>query len=365
MLWHIYLTRYCNLQCSYCGADPAFETIPHEPQYSVDTLIEFLKKDKEPILNFYGGEPLLRIKYMVSIIDRCLEEIPNIKFVLQTNGLLLHKIPQKYVNFFHSILVSIDGRPSITNNYRGEKVFDRLKENLNYITNKCLFKGELIARMTVSRHSDIFEDVTYLLNSDNGLGFTHVHWQLDALWNSESWSNFSTWISDTYNSGIKQLIEWWKNELILNNIIHKIVPFVGILSTLLTNTTTDIRCGAGISSYTISTDGSLVFCPIGPEEPEALVGTLDSELQDIKRIQVSEPCTSCEVLGICGGRCLYTNFFKPGTESDYIEVCDATKFLITELRKILPAIKEHISAGIYNIEDFFYPDINNGTEIIP
>ena len=365
MLWHIYLTRYCNLQCSYCGADPAFETIPHEPQYSVDSLIEFLKKDKEPIINFYGGEPLLRIKYMVSIIDRCLEEIPKTKFVLQTNGLLLHKIPEKYVNLFHSILVSIDGRPRITNNYRGEKVFDRLKDNLNYITNKCLFKGELIARMTVSRHSKIFEEVTYLLNPDSGLGFTHVHWQLDALWNSETWSDFSTWIQKTYNTGITTLLDWWKHRILKTHKIPGIVPFLGIMSTLLTNKKTTIRCGAGISSYTISTDGSIIFCPIGPEEPEAVVGSLSSEVNNLKKIFVGEPCSSCEVLGICGGRCLYTNFFKPGTESDYIEVCNATKFLIKKLEEMKPDILLCIEKGMVTLDDFMYPEINNGTEIIP
>ncbi len=365
VLWHIYLTRYCNLHCTYCGADPKFETIPHEPQYDIKKLLSFLKQDSEPIINFYGGEPLLRIKNMVEIIDSCLSEVSNIKFVLQTNGLLLHKIPEKYVNKFHSILVSIDGRPSITNNYRGTNIYQKLQENLDYITKTCNFKGELIARMTVSRNSDIYEEVTYLLDPKNDLGFTHVHWQLDALWNSESWPDFSTWLQGKYNSGIQRLIVWWKNELVSNNKIYGIVPFLGILTTLLTNSKTDIRCGAGISSYTISTDGSIVFCPIGPEEPEAIVGSLDSEVKDLKKIYVSEPCTSCEVLDICGGRCLYTNFFKPGTESDYIEVCNATKYLINEIRVITPQIQEYIKAGKYKENDFIYPEINNGTEIIP
>lgn len=365
MLWHIYLTRYCNLHCTYCGADPLFETIPHEPQYDTEKLISFLKNDIEPIINFYGGEPLIRIKNMIAIIDACLEKLPNIKFVLQTNGLLLYKIPERYVNLFHSILVSIDGRPEITNNYRGATVFTKLRENLDYITKICNFKGELIARMTVSRHSDIYEEVTYLLNPENGLGFTHVHWQLDALWNSESWPDFSTWINETYNNGIQRLVEWWQKQLVNNHIIHGIVPFLGILTTLLTNSKTGIRCGAGTSSYTISTDGSIIFCPIGPEEPEAIVGSLDTEVQELKKVHVGEPCTSCEVLDICGGRCLYTNFFKPGTENDYTEVCNATKFLIKKLENLIPEIVTLISNGMYNQNDFLYPEINNGTEIIP
>ena len=68
MLWHIYLNRYCNLRCSYCGADPRFETIPAEPIYSLQNLINFLKNDPNPIINFYGGEPLLRIQRLIEYI---------------------------------------------------------------------------------------------------------------------------------------------------------------------------------------------------------------------------------------------------------------------------------------------------------
>lgn len=365
MLWHIYVTRYCNLHCTYCGADPLFESIPHEPEYDLKQLISFLKQDNQPIINFYGGEPLMRIKNMLSMIDACLAEVANVKFVLQTNGLLLHKIPEQYVNLFHSILVSIDGRPKITNGYRGSKVFEKLQENINYITKTCAYKGELIARMTVSKRSDIFEDVIYLLDTDNQLNFTHVHWQLDALWHSEIWPDFSDWIKNEYNPGIEKLIDWWINEIAITKKIPGIVPFLGIITTLLTNTQTAIRCGAGVSSYTISTDGSLIFCPICPEEPEAVVGSLDSQLSTIKQVHLQEPCTSCEVRDICGGRCLYTNFFRPGLESDYIEVCNATKFLIEKLRLLIPEINDFVSKGDFSLEDFMYPEINNGTEIIP
>ena len=304
MLWHIYLTRFCQLSCTYCGADPLFETIPHNPQYDTEELISFLKKDYSPIINFYGGEPLLKIDSMIDIMDKCLVQIPNIRFVLQTNGLFLDKIPAFYVNLFHSILVSIDGRPELTNSYRGSNVFEKLHENLRYITKDCLFKGELIARMTVSRNSDILKDVTYLLNPKNKLGFTHVHWQLDALWNSESWNDFDQWMQNIYNSGIKHLVDWWVNEIRETRKIPGIVPFLGILTTLLTNEKTNIRCGAGVSSYTISTDGSIIFCPICPEEPEAVVGTLTTEVSKLKKIHLQEPCITCEVRDICGGRCL-------------------------------------------------------------
>ena len=359
MLWHIYLTRYCNLQCTYCGADPKFETIPLEPQYTINELISFLKQDEEPILNFYGGEPLLRIKKMIEMIDSLSESIPTIKFVLQTNGLLLHKIPVEYVHRFHSILVSIDGRPDITDNYRGKNVFTKLRENLNYITKTCAFQGEVIARMTISRYSDIYKEVTYLLDPENGLGFTHVHWQLDALWNSKSWPDFTTWLTEAYTPSLKKLLSWWVDEIQENNKVHKIIPFLGIMTTLLTNEPTGLRCGAGHTSYTISTDGNLIFCPICPEEPEAITGSIHSSMSEIKKVALTEPCNSCDVLTICGGRCLYTNYFKTGTTEEYSSVCDATKVLIHDLQEKSPILNNLISLEKIFFQDIKYPEINN------
>jgi len=365
MLWHIYLTRYCNLQCTYCGADPKFEQIPPVPQYEINELIPLLKQDLNPIINFYGGEPLLNIERMISTIDILNVQIPNVKFVLQTNGLLLHKIPVQYVHYFHSILVSIDGRSTVTNAYRGKNVFTKLKGNLNYLTERCNFKGELIARMTVSKNSDIFEEVTFLLDPSNELGFTHIHWQLDALWNSENWPEFSTWIQEKYIPGLKKLLTWWITQIKENNVIYKIIPFLGILTTLLTHQPSSLRCGAGETSYTISTDGNLIFCPICPEEPEAVTGTIDTPISEIRCISVSEPCSSCEVLAICGGRCLYTNYFKTGTEEDYNAVCNATKYMIDDLRDCVPVLTSYIKRNKISFEDINYPEINNGTEIIP
>jgi putative peptide-modifying radical SAM enzyme len=365
MLFHVYLTRYCNLQCIYCGADPLFETIPHEPGYSNADLIKFLQNDPDPIINFYGGEPLLRINNMIDIMNLSYSTISNVKFVLQTNGLLLHKIPTDYVTKFHSILVSVDGRPEITNNYRGKDVFEKVKKNLLHIKKSCSFTGELIARMTVSRHSDIFQEVVYLLDPKNNLGFTHAHWQLDALWNSDSWENFTDWIENIYNPGLKNLINWWVGQIVDQSIIYNIIPFLGIISSLLTNSKTKLRCGAGESSYTISTDGQIMFCPICPEEPEAVVGSLDNTIDELKVVNVSEPCTTCSELDICGGRCLYTNFFKIGSNQDYETVCNSTIFLINNLRAILPIIQSVITEGKFSIQDFIYPEINNGAEIIP
>jgi uncharacterized protein len=128
MFFHIILTSDCNLQCKYCvgeslddfneefGNDIEVDyDLPRKLNYDLSLLKEFCCKDPECVLTFYGGEPLLEIDKLRQIIDK----VEPKQFMIQTNGLLLDKLEPKYVNRFHTILVSIDGEEALTDYYRG------------------------------------------------------------------------------------------------------------------------------------------------------------------------------------------------------------------------------------------------------
>ena len=122
MYFHLILTDHCNLCCRYCRAK-AFEDLeesgggrdltideglPLELEFDLNHLYEFLKKDPAATLTFYGGEPLLR----ADLIERIVRESPVQRFMVQTNGLLLDRLPAEILNRFTTILVSLDGRKS-------------------------------------------------------------------------------------------------------------------------------------------------------------------------------------------------------------------------------------------------------------
>jgi len=159
MHYHIILTKECNLKCNYCGGGS--DTPPKEIQYSIDELKKFISLDKNPIIEFYGGEPLLRIETIKNIMD----SIPHARFVIQTNGMNLDMLESKYMNKFHSILVSIDGKKSVTDKERGDGVYDRILQNIKIIRQKG-FRGDIVARMTVAQGTDIYENVMHLIALD-------------------------------------------------------------------------------------------------------------------------------------------------------------------------------------------------------
>ncbi|MBN2228555.1 MAG: TIGR04084 family radical SAM/SPASM domain-containing protein [Candidatus Thorarchaeota archaeon] len=358
--YHLILTRRCNLNCAYCHGGE--ETGPDtEISYSLDELIAFLKKDQDIQLMLYGGEPTLRIPLIVELMDT----FPNARFMLQTNALLMNNIPREYVNRFHSILVSIDGPENVTDGYRSKGVYKRVLENVRWLR-RYNFAGDIVARMAVSQESDIYRDVRHLLELGDP-SFDHVHWQLNAIWAAdENWVDFDGWIEKSYNPGITRLVTEWIDRM-SEGIVEGIVPFIPIAYSLLTGQGASLRCGSGIDTFAIHVDGTIGVCPISPDWDFSLVGDIrktdPSNLRSI--MKVDEPCPSCDVFAICGGRCLFANKERLWGDIGFERVCGTVKHMINEIRERIPIIRTMIDGEIIALEDFKYPEYNNGCEIIP
>lgn len=359
MHYHIILTKECNLNCDYCGGGS--DSPPKEIQYTIPDLAGFLSTDRAPVIEFYGGEPLLRIGTMKKIMDT----IPG-RFVIQTNGLLLDKIDTQYLEKFHSILVSIDGVQEVTDRNRGKGVYDKIIRNSKLIKEKG-FRGDLIARMTVPQGTDIYENVLHL----EGLNiFDHVHWQLgfEMFW--ESWeeeTGIGTWIQ-SYNAGISSLVDWWIREIEDTGGVQGLVPFIGIMNSLLSGAPSRLRCGSGIDFFTVMPDGRISACPVSVDFDFSIIGSIfeNKSVSLCNKACVGEPCISCGIFHICGGRCLFVNHGQNMLRKDgYSLICSTVRHLVRELESNLPDVKEMIESGIIERKEFEYPEFNNGCEIIP
>lgn len=360
MYHHLLLTRRCNLNCIYCGGSEESYSDP-EIQYNLENLHKFIEKDPDPVIAFYGGEPLLRIPLM----ERIMDTIPASNFILQTNGCFLDRVEEDYLKRFHTILVSIDGREETTDYYRGKGVYRKVLNNVKNVKSRG-YQGDLIARMTISENSDVYEDVTHLLKLENP-AFDHVHWQLDVVWSKDGeWQNFDQWIKNSYNPGISKLVNDWYEEMRSNGVVKGIVPFIPVMKTLLTGEKSLLRCGSGINFFAIHPSGVITACPIS-SDPELVVGNIwnSHPLELRNSMRVGPPCPECERYWICGGRCLYANMKKHWGEEGFRKVCGTVKHLIEELEDIKPKIVKLINKKMLSLKDFNYPEINNCCEIIP
>jgi uncharacterized protein len=83
----------------------------------------------------------------------------------------------------------------------------------------------------------------------------------------------------------------------------------------------------------------------------------------LKTVSVSDPCRSCDVFTLCGGRCLYANVTKLWGLVGFDEVCQTVRHLINGINEVLPEIRRLLQYQI-SLEDFKNPSYD-GCEVIP
>jgi len=359
LLFIVYTTGRCNLSCTYCGGSFHPSVVPWEVKYNLHKLGDLI--DEDDVIAFYGGEPLLNMKFIRDVINTLGNDHA---YVLQTNGLLLGDLSPDLIRVFDTILVSVDGVSEITNKYRGRKVYERVLNNVGKIISMG-YAGDIVARMTVNEDTDIYRDVSHLLRI--GI-FKHVHWQLNFVWtHKDSWKDPLRWISNNYAPGLEKLMNDWMRMLEYGNV-PGVAPFKGVLKRLLNHDDTAPPCGSGVNSFTILPDGRIISCPIAVTEGWAYVGQLGeidrSELEKYSA-RIREPCISCDYYRACGGRCLYTHIEKLWGEMGDKAICKASKILIDLVRKNLLEIKQLIDKHGIPLDSILYPPYNNTVEIIP
>ncbi|TAJ44965.1 TIGR04084 family radical SAM/SPASM domain-containing protein [Methanofollis fontis] len=371
MYYHLILTDDCNLCCTYCrGKDfeendiPETEVavdsdIPPDLSYDLPDLYRFLRRDPEPVLTFYGGEPLLRIALIQEIID----DAPACRFMLQTNGVLLDRLDPSYAGRFSAMFISIDGPEALTNAHRGAGVYRRVMENVRGMR-RAAPAPEMIARMTITENTDIYSAVLHCADLPDR-PFDAVHWQIDAnFWGDWSRRSFARWAEECYNPGIRRLVGEWLERMETGRV-ERWYPFLGCMADLLEGTESALRCGCGSACYTIMTDGRIVPCP-------CMVGMNDYYLGDIRTarpdrlpvVAIGGECASCDLLGFCGGRCLYSNVLRPWPPEGRAAVCGTVRNLHEALTEVLPRVRRLIREGTVGADAFAY-ERYNGAEIIP
>ncbi|MAE42731.1 hypothetical protein CMO93_03090 [Candidatus Woesearchaeota archaeon] len=358
----IYTTEKCNLTCKYCDGIKDRNYYAQDLTYNKDLLIDFLRKVPNLSLHFYGGEPLLNI----DLIKEVLNKVPNNHVNLQTNGLMLNKLDNDILNKFDVISVSLDGSQEATDQYRGKGVYQKAIDQIKLIKNKG-YHNQLNVRMTTNPGNNIEQDINHFIN-DCEVKFDSIHWQLNVLFHFKDWEQnkdeIKDWLINSYNPKITSLVKMWTKEIITKNNVINLVPFMGIIHSLLTNSPVhNLRCGAGCNLWVITTTGNIYPCPVIREFPEYDLGNIaDLSPKDIKPAYVLHNCHKCEVFSLCGGRCLYTNHKNQWDEEGYKLVCNSVKHLIRNLIKVYPIIKKLVAQSKISINDF---DAYQNYEVIP
>ncbi len=353
MYYLVYLTERCNLACSYCE-NPAIKAARlQEASYSLAALTHFLNQDPDLRLWLFGGEPLLRI----DLITELLQCTRPKHVLLQTNGLLLDRIPESTLHGIDAVAISLDGPPEVTDRYRGAGTYSKAIAQAQALRARG-YRGRVDARLTINPGMSIARSVQHFLH-DAEFHFDAIHWQLNALFHAEPWGqakkSIRRWFQEVYNPEIRALVQQWASSVVTTRKVRQIVPFARLMHSLLTHeTVSQVRCGAGSQMWAIATDGAVYPCPALRIDPHYKVGDLQAltPAQLGRHDTLREPCKSCDVVGLCGGRCLYANRRNEWDAEGFALVCDSVKALLAALREVESAVRDTVTRGQVPLEAF-------------
>ena len=372
MFYHLILTDKCNLRCSYCRGKSAvlYEnnpencvidiSLPVELEFDLDELYSFLSRDPHPVLTFYGGEPLLR----ADLVREILRDAPAEKFILQTNGLLLHELGSEDICRLDTILISIDGPEALTDCYRGSGTYRRVMNEVQNVRSQG-FCGELIARMTVAEATDIYSAVRFL-SGNQDYSFQSIHWQMDADFSDDfNYRNFIKWTRVSYKPGIIRLIHEWVGHMRDTGEVLRWYPFLAPMQDLIVGKPSRLRCGAGHANYSIMTDGHIAPCPVMVGLKDYYLGHVNTtDPTALPEVPITGVCETCAISWFCGGRCLYSNIMHPWSEEQRKFVCATVENMYHGLTEVMPEVHRLLMKGRISLHDFAHTRYN-GCEIIP
>lgn len=258
------INQKCNLKCKYCYLDQKNNSTMslHIAIRSISQVVQKVikERDKQIVINFLGGEPLIDFTLIQEIVDYC-ERIKEIKFkyTISTNGILLD---EEMVRFFSkycfAIKISLDGREYVNDvnrvGFGGEgsyKFVNRKIPLLNEyqkMTRKIVQVTSVFTADTIEYYSDTIE---YLVSVKN---FRYISTTLDT---NTSWSNDEKKIIEyEVRKAFDFFLEsfkrgnpfYWKNAFVYYNNLEKERERV---------------CGAGNLFYYVACDGRIFTCGLG------------------------------------------------------------------------------------------------------
>jgi len=229
------VTDFCNLNCTYCSRGGLYENkeIKNFKNINTRNAINLLKyffsikqknNRKKLLISFYGGEPLLNIRFIkriVEIVNKLNEENElDIAYNMTTNATLIHKHIDFLVNNKFTLLISLDGNEK-NQSYRSfrktqKNSFYKVIENLDMV--KSVYPEYFFDNIS-------FNSVLHNKNSVKEI-FEFIYFRYNKI------PNIST-LSDSYinpnkkylfdrifNSKIKSETEFKNDESEVNFLFH-------------------------------------------------------------------------------------------------------------------------------------------------
>jgi len=324
----LHVAHDCNLRCGYCFAGTgdycsgrrlmSFDTARRALQF----LIDHSGPRRNLEVDFFGGEPLLNFETIkrAALYGREAEAKAGkqIHFTVTTNGILLDKAKQDFINkHIDNVVISIDGRKEVHDAARsgpgGEGSYDRIVPEALNLIRKRGDKEYYIRGTYTARNLDFSQDVLHLAD----LGFREI--SIEPAVGKIGGFTITREHLPTILSEYERLAGVYLERIAQGKPFH----FYHFKLNLYEGPCIYKRisaCGAGFEYLAVAPDGEIYPCHQFVGRPEFSLGNLDQGLTNPglmerfkhSNILTKESCRTCWAKFYCSGGCHANSYFSNG-----------------------------------------------------
>lgn len=303
----VWITNCCNMRCHYCYEFDKIDRSYRAPEENLDRIIDFIvckvqeeMQDKNVVINFHGGEPLLEFDRVVHFADKLRNRLKNysVSYNIVTNGTLLDNEKAKWLNkYMNTISLSIDGEEEMHNANRkyvnGKGTY---KDIINNLKNAGLNKQIVRIRMTVNSKTvhALADSISHMVE----LGFCTII--PSVVYEDQGWNDEKLKYLESQLKKVKLKYQNTNNVMIgmINKQEMKVKTF----------------CGGGITKFDILSNGDVYPCSVVAGLKQYRLGNILTGLEfDTDKLcniysTPNKECSGCTYLKYClGTRCKYLN----------------------------------------------------------
>ncbi len=333
-------TNNCNFRCPYCFVDFNRKTTINKKyireiiDYITDKISTLGSKYLE--LNFFGGEPLLKVDFIISVCKELERNIPSdIEWAssIFSNGYLLNEETAK--NLIKKcrlswVQITIDGPPEVHNRLRplanGGGSFDRIFDNLKVIVELPISISLRVnlSEENVAKIDELLKILAPILKSHGNVNL-----------------NFSPIFDTTEDDPLKMMDTWRMfGDMYVNKVLPSLIKF-GVPFSMFPEPIYGPCTAITPYAYVIDSDLSIKKCfeVIGAmgENVDYLLDkkTYPSavELKWENFSLLSDECKNCKYLPLCNGGCPW-NKMRTGSN-----ICSWYRFEFENFLKKLYRLK--------------------------
>lgn len=338
----IHICHDCNLRCRYCFADEGAYHARREfmseqtAKRAIDFLIENSGSRKILEADFFGGEPLMCLPVIKSVVEyarrRGEEAGKKFLFTTTTNAVLLDDDATDFLNSeMENVVLSLDGRPEVHNAIRktvsGKGSFEAVFPKIQRFVASRGDKSYYVRGTFTAKNLDFSNDVMFLAES----GFDSISMEpvVTDIPDLKIGEEHLPRICEEYEVLTEKYLQAYRQGRGFN-FFHFNIDLEGgpCLSKRVS------ACGAGNEYFSVVPDGSIFPCHQFAGNQKFLMGGIYGGVIDGKIrksfatscLFTRRGCEGCFAKFICSGGCSANNYnFCGNIEEPYVITCAMMK----------------------------------------